>query len=56
MRVAVLAALAAAALGWPAAASALQPIPDTGGWGLRLQAVSGSVAIPAHGGAVLLGR
>ena len=27
---------------------------DTRGWGLRLESVSGSVAIPAHGGAVLL--
>jgi hypothetical protein len=37
----------------PVGGGALSDKAGTRGWGLRLERVSGSVTIPAHGGAVL---
>jgi hypothetical protein len=38
----------------PVGGGALDAAADTSGWGLRLEPVSGSVPVPAHGGVVLL--
>jgi Hypothetical glycosyl hydrolase family 15 len=38
----------------PVGGGALNAAADTSGWGLRLQAVRGSISVPAHGGVVLL--